>query len=472
MLRQSQSESESAPTNNAAPSVQTDLRPLELNTPFVTKSLTTPQEIDDDLTLSALRLALVQRKQSLPETYLKAGGFTALGAFSVWMVTYQFFMGTLLLIMLSATGASPLITFAQRNKAVQEALNALANTDDLRAVGPLAEALSLWDPSPTVSTTLCRLLPRLRPSDADLLNEQQRACLRRAIKQNTSRFLSWRTDPIFADILNHALETLELRSAIGQTSTEEFSESQTPHIERLLQLFQDAVRQRRKNTVNMGMAATFSATFAVANLFTLNTPPPNNYLFYGAIGALGLTLSLSFRGLLRLKGLMKELANVSDLRIAGPLLEILALEDGTAKSMAALLLSGLLPRFRASDAKILTDAQHNALLRTLTRNDGSPDFFVAALKALEQIGDARALPVVESLAIGRGATIDPHRVQAAAQDCLPFLQIRCDQQRASQTLLRASSATATATDTLLRPAQNAGTTNPSQLLRPNPHDNP
>jgi hypothetical protein len=57
-------------------------------------------------------------------------------------------------------------------------------------------------------------------------------------------------------------------------------------------------------------------------------------------------------------------------------------------------------------------------------------------------------------------------VQAAAQECLPFLQARYEQQQASQTLLRASAISELPTDTLLRPAHGVIATENTELLRP------
>jgi len=57
---------------------------------------------------------------------------------------------------------------------------ALAEHDDLRAVGPLVEAFGANVPEapiPVVSGALKRLLPRVSPGDADLLNDRQRNAL-------------------------------------------------------------------------------------------------------------------------------------------------------------------------------------------------------------------------------------------------------------------------------------------------------
>jgi len=375
-------------------------------------------------------------------------------------------VGILIVGMLVIVLGGVAISLSESNVAIQAAVGSLATTEDLRAIGPLAEVSAWWESVyPAASATLARLLPRLQPSDAGLLNERQLHCLRRALKQNSNRLLFWHHDPIFAGILRQALTTLDALPIGEQAADEGLTERTAAPMEPLLDAFQAAVRQRRQNTVMMGVSAALSAGFAVTNLIVEATHSQDESLFWAAIGALGVTFALSFRGVFRLKGLMNNLANIRDLRITGPLIEIAALEEGNANKMAAQLLTRLLPRFRASDAKLLTDGQHAALLRTLNRANATPEYFVAVLKALEQIGDARALPVVESLATGRRATSAPRRVQAAAQDCLPFLRIRCDQQRASQTLLRASDAAGMQPDTLLRPAQGVGPTEATELLR-------
>jgi hypothetical protein len=68
-----------------------------------------------------------------------------------------------------------------------EATHLLANIQDMRAVGPLAEALEFRDmvtysgTFDTATIALIKLLPRLQAGDANLLNERQRTCLYRAL---------------------------------------------------------------------------------------------------------------------------------------------------------------------------------------------------------------------------------------------------------------------------------------------------
>ena len=61
---------------------------------------------------------------------------------------------------------------------------AIARFDDVRAVGPLAEALEFKDKHvvPMAEKALISLLPRLKASDAALLSPTQRQCLNRALK--------------------------------------------------------------------------------------------------------------------------------------------------------------------------------------------------------------------------------------------------------------------------------------------------
>ena len=61
---------------------------------------------------------------------------------------------------------------------------AIARFDDVRAIGALAEALEFKDKrvAPIAEKSLIHLLPRLKASDASLLNPEQRFCLNRALR--------------------------------------------------------------------------------------------------------------------------------------------------------------------------------------------------------------------------------------------------------------------------------------------------
>jgi hypothetical protein len=122
----------------------------------------------------------------------------------------------------------------------------------------------------------------------------------------------------------------------------------------------------------------------------------------------------------------------------------------------------------ASDAHLLDDEQRAILYRVLNKEKYGLDLHRGILKALEQVGDEKALPHVEKLAKGEGLAAKVQELQVAAEECLPFLEKRIEQIRASQTLLRASSASdavLSGPDILLRPAMQAGETPSQELLR-------
>ncbi len=133
----------------------------------------------------------------------------------------------------------------------------------------------------------------------------------------------------------------------------------------------------------------------------------------------------------------------------------------------------LLPQLKVSEANLLPPITYRYIYSCLRLNgDGTfvkrcpTDLRIAALKALEQVGDARAVPLVERLTKMRLRTQARLRVKQAAIECLPMLKANCGEVEAARTLLRASHAEAARPDTLLRPASGAGQTATQELLRP------
>ncbi len=144
----------------------------------------------------------------------------------------------------------------------------------------------------------------------------------------------------------------------------------------------------------------------------------------------------------------------------------IALRDGDypVQRVAEQALHALLPRVRASDAAYIDNEQMAALIALIDRYPINTHMQRAVLKALEQIGDERAIPAVENLA-AMGPTAD---IRNQANACLPFLLERVRLAHEHATLLRgsASPAVAAAPAQLLRPASGAETTPAEQLLRP------
>ncbi len=86
----------------------------------------------------------------------------------------------------SYTGAIASVTAASRFQ--KNAATILAKFDDVRAVGPLADALEYGDKEVRAVATdaLAGLLPRLHATDAHLLDDTQRKCLHRAMLSATA----------------------------------------------------------------------------------------------------------------------------------------------------------------------------------------------------------------------------------------------------------------------------------------------
>lgn len=197
------------------------------------------------------------------------------------------------------------------------------------------------------------------------------------------------------------------------------------------------------------------------------------------------TLMLIWPRSKRLRHSTGPLSALGDVRLVGPLVEMLRIEDHHVRARAGAALTQLLPHLQASDASLLTTSQRMLLCRVLAsplndlfRSDlvvmltrqtkHMADLQVAILKAFEQVGDSKALPVVERLATSPAKTGDQQRVRDAAVACLPALQMRAAQQQAHSTLLRASAARETNPALLLRPADGSVTTEAEELLRPEP----
>lgn len=154
--------------------------------------------------------------------------------------------------------------------------------------------------------------------------------------------------------------------------------------------------------------------------------------------------------------------SLADPRAVGALAVALKEGGGSIQHTASEALLALLPRVRPDHAVHIAPIQMNALLELAFRSHSSMQ--IAVLQALEQIGDGRAIPVVQNLALS------PHRaVREQARQCLPFLTTRARKAEQSATLLRG--AVSPGADAggreLLRPTVSRieQTTRPDELLR-------
>jgi hypothetical protein len=199
------------------------------------------------------------------------------------------------------------------------------------------------------------------------------------------------------------------------------------------------------------------------------------------IGATAILIYSALKPRKRRRAMANTLAMQEDVRLVGALIDLLSQDDEKMHNIARDALIRLLPRLKASDASLLTEAQRarlylvlylpfNPLFKNIgpvfrDTDDKGVEFRLAILKALEQIGDGSALPIVVRLANGKAKTEGQRRIQEAAQDCLPALRQLIQQEGNRQTLLRAAAPSDAAPDTLLRAATSVTSTEPDQLLR-------
>jgi hypothetical protein len=136
-----------------------------------------------------------------------------------------------------------------------------------------------------------------------------------------------------------------------------------------------------------------------------------------------------------------------------------------------------LPQLRASDARLISDRTWSDMLRVLSaitepngrmRSREHVEFYEALIRAMEQIGDERALKPMERIANMRASSQARARLKQAAVECLPALRQRTRAATAPETLLRAAGSNSM--EELLRPSEGAVAHDPAILLRAG--DNP
>ena len=197
----------------------------------------------------------------------------------------------------------------------------------------------------------------------------------------------------------------------------------------------------------------------------------NAHGFSGLSGFIGVIAGMYAVSEKQRKG-VQALAAFEDVRAVPPLITALEYNDRNMKATAADALPGLLPRLQASDAFLLT-REHHAILNRVLKGDVGMKATVAirlrvsVLQALQQIGEESSLPLVAEMADGKGKAAGKPEVRRAAQECLPFLNLRAENLRLNHTLLRASEGNVTRSEMLLRPAssQSNAAIHAAELLR-------
>jgi hypothetical protein len=222
-----------------------------------------------------------------------------------------------------------------------------------------------------------------------------------------------------------------------------------------------------------------------------------------AVGMVGMMLLADTMQPSRLqKNTAAMLLTIDDLRAIGPLLDIRRTYTAESRKVRWPL-HCMLHRLRASHS-VLIDERHRDHFRSVLKywqqyqrhRFYGTDYIIAILTALQQIGGARDLPYVERIAYPDRAhhtadaglcsmrkrdssaqdwmrgrqmqELDKSRIMQAAQQCLPYLQMNAEQQRVSNSLLRASDSSTGTSDILLRPAGSGATSGQYVLLRASP----
>lgn len=169
----------------------------------------------------------------------------------------------------------------------------------------------------------------------------------------------------------------------------------------------------------------------------------------------------------RHKAFAQRMSRVTDVRFIGRLADLLEWPDPEVQAAAVGALTRLLPAVKASDTVFHSAGQRAALYGQLVpaKAGRHSEFLIAILRALEQVGDAAAVPHVLHLANAQPVSARERRVCDAASECLPYLQERARLSDSSNMLLRASSAAWTGADTLVRAADATPASDPGELLR-------
>jgi hypothetical protein len=209
------------------------------------------------------------------------------------------------------------------------------------------------------------------------------------------------------------------------------------------------------------------------------------FALLGVVGA-GVYTQL-FRSASRRKRVyMKALSNGQDVKQISALIHTSRGTSAPVRNLAKRALIDLLPQLRASDADKLSESERGILLRHLAINPRdlghrevtemfSPSAFrrevdlrVSILKAYEQVGGVKELAAVSKLARGIPTLQQSPplgEIKRAANACLPYLEQRANDERASRHLLRASGPEAMGNGELLRPVLSVSATGDEELLR-------
>jgi hypothetical protein len=242
-------------------------------------------------------------------------------------------------------------------------------------------------------------------------------------------------------------------------------------LEDVIRRLRDKLLARRMRGCLGGCLSVFVGLFILTILADADTPSPLGLLPTCMTVLIFVALFTAFEKIAsrHTRQMADWLARMEDLRVIGILLEAHESKDKVLRQIAEQALIRLLPRVKATDAGLFSLDQLERMHYLLYGRNA--ELALAALKALEQIGDGLSAWFVEGLTGLAPQSINfrlsgDRRVREAARECLPAINQRLELKRLSQTLLRPASAPEDPSGILLRPAQGAPEGDPNLLLRP------
>jgi HEAT repeat protein len=169
----------------------------------------------------------------------------ALGMAIVFGVLFAVLIATGEVVRIGLNNILPtIIVLLTASRLQKRAASELAKHDDIRAVGPLVEALEFRSRQvgPEAERALIRLLPRLRATDSGLLNEEQRRILCRALVR--------RRNPHLAVAILRAFEQVggeDVLAAVERVANGDGRMAGEQRVREAAQACLPAVRQRAEN---------------------------------------------------------------------------------------------------------------------------------------------------------------------------------------------------------------------------------
>ena len=161
------------------------------------------------------------------------------------------------------------------------------------------------------------------------------------------------------------------------------------------------------------------------------------------------------------------LVQSNDVRAVSELIYVLRWHNPTLRMLAQDALTRLLPQVQPGDIELTLTRSEILFSQLIMGNvNKEPEFVLAILQVLEQIGDKRCLKFVTPMTYVSHNKQVWRDIQLTAERCLQSVQRRAALERDNHTLLRASEPIAQHSEELLRPVQNVRPTDPNELLRP------